>query len=348
MAGQSITCKVMKKLIPLILLIACLAVFSSMAQTNPIVVDQSGKGNFRSIQEAINSLPDSSASDRLILVKPGTYAKKVFITKNHIVLQGQDKNNTIISAAIARDIWLCNNLSDWGVATLNLSGSDITLKNLCIINTYGFGHVADSTIDCANNKGGPQQKTVTRSGHQMALRSTSTTRLKVINCSLQAYGGDTVSPWNTTSGLFYFKDCIMEGGVDFYCPRGWAYAEGCTFIAHGNTATIWHDGSGNASQKTVLVNCQFMGDEGFKLGRYHKDSQFYLINCRFAKNMADAPIYQAASSKGVQWGQRVYYYNCHRIGGDYAWFKNNLNTAKGEPSAKDINAAWAFDQQWKL
>src|SRR5205823_5772041 len=104
-------------------------------------------------------------------------------------------------------------------------GNDITLKNLSIINTYGFTHNTDSVINCTNNKGGPAEKTVSRSGHQMALRTTTTTRLKVINCALRAYGGDTVSPWNTTSGLFYFKDCIMEGGVDFYCPRGWAYAE---------------------------------------------------------------------------------------------------------------------------
>lgn len=340
----------MKRLIPLFSLLISLETLRSFAQPKPVVVvDAAGKGNFRTIQEAINSLPDSSAVDRLILIRPGTYAEKVFINKSHVILQGESSDKTIITAAIARDIWLCSNPGDWGVATLNLSGSDITLKNLSVINSYGFEHKVDTIINCANNKdGGPQRKTVNRNGHQMALRSTTTTRLKVINCALRAYGGDTVSPWNTASGLFYFKDCIMEGGVDFYCPRGWAYAEGCTFIAHGNTAAIWHDGSGNQNQKTVLVNCSFKGDDGFKLGRYHKDSQFYLINCQFAQNMADAPIYQAASSKGVQWGQRVYYYNCHRIGGDYAWFKDNLSTAPGGPKAKIITADWALDHQWKL
>jgi hypothetical protein len=97
---------------------------------------------------------------------------------------------------------------------------------------------------------------------------------------------------------------------------------------------------------TVLVNCKFVGDNNFKLGRYHLDSQFYLINCTFASNMADAPIYQAASSKGVKWGQRTCFFNCHKENGDYAWFKNNLDTAPGSPAAKKIDVLWAMDNKW--
>jgi pectinesterase len=138
----------------------------------------------------------------------------------------------------------------------------------------------------------------------------------------------------------------MEGGVDFYCPRGWAYAENCTFFANTGPASIWHDGSGNADFKTVLKNCTFKGFDGFNLGRYHKDAQFYLINCRFAKNMADRDIYQVASTNNLQYGRRVYYFNCHKEGGDYAWFKNNLETAAGSPKASDINAEWVFKNKW--
>ena len=311
-----------------------------------IVVDAAGKGDFKTIQAALNSLPDSSSADRVILVKNGIYHEKVFITKDHIVLRGEDEKNTVISMPIARDIWRCeDNTSDWGVATLNLRGSDITLQNLSIINSYGFTHTTDTTINC-NIGGKVTSRVVSRNGHQMALRSLQTTRLKVINCTLRAYGGDTVSPWNTQAGLFYFKNCTMEGGVDFYCPRGWAYAEGCTFICHSMDAAIWHDGSGNKDQKTVLVNCTFKGDDGFKLGRYHKDAQFYLVNCKFAPNMADAPIYQAASSPGVKYGKRVYFYNCHRTGGNYSWMEDNLTAAPGAPAAKDITPAWALDRQW--
>jgi pectinesterase len=181
-------------------------------------------------------------------------------------------------------------------------------------------------------------------GHQMALRTrdNSTTRLKAINCRFRAWAGDTVSPWNLTDGMFYFKDCLMEGGVDFYCPRGWSYAENCSFYANTGPASIWHDGSGNADFKTVLKNCTFNGFDGFYLGRYHKDAQFYLIDCRFSKNMADKDIYLVPTTNVLAWGRRVYYFNCHREGGDYAWHKDNLATAMGSPKAESINAEWVF------
>ena len=187
-----------------------------------IIVDASGHGNFTSVQSAVNSLAQDSSAPRRIFVKKGVYNEKIFIEKNNIILEGEDREKTILTFALARDAWRCEHKDDWGVATLNLRGSDITLRNLTIQNTYGFDNPAPhTTIACTADS----QKTVSREGHQMALRSFQTTRLKAINCIFKAYGGDTVSPWNVSDGLFYFKDCLMEGGVDFYCPRGWAWAE---------------------------------------------------------------------------------------------------------------------------
>jgi pectinesterase len=111
-------------------------------------------------------------------------------------------------------------------------------------------------------------------------------------------------------------------------------------------AAIWHDGSGGKEQKTVLKDCTFSGDDGFKLGRFHKDAQFYLLNCTFAKNMADAPIFQVATTNDVKYGKRVYFYNCHRDGKDLAWLKNNLTEAAGAPDPSIINVLWAFDNKW--
>jgi PelA/Pel-15E family pectate lyase len=311
-----------------------------------IVVDQHGKGDFTSIQAAINSLPDQAVEHRVILIKNGIYQEKIFIEKQFVALVGEDKNKTLIRYSQARDIWRCEHPDDWGVATINLKGSDIVLENLTISNDFGFNLKEELHIDCKADSVNPF-KVVKKSGHQMALRSFGTTRLIARNCIFKAYGGDTVSPWNTTEGQFYFKDCEMEGGVDFYCPRGWAYAENCVFNAHGNTAAIWHDGSANQDSKTVLKNCVFKGEDGFKLGRYHRDAQFFLLDCRFAKNMADAPIYLNASQpqNQIQWGRRIYFYNCHKEGGDYAWFANNLTEAKIGPEA--ITAAWVFHDAWK-
>ncbi len=181
----------------------------------------------------------------------------------------------------------------------------------------------------------------------MALRSFTTTRLIARNSIFRAGGGDTVSPWNKEDGMFYFKDCTMEEGVDFYCPRGWAYAENCLYICHSTVAAIWHDGSKHQQSKTVLKNCKFTGDPGYKLGRHHLDAQFYIINCEFSETMTDAPIYSATpTGKVLSWGERIYYYNCHRKGGDFDWHKDNLNTSLEITDPLKIIAKWTFDGKW--
>lgn len=328
----------------LVVIFTTQAVFAQQL-SKKIIVDINGKGQYTSIQAAINSLPNNPTTLQTIFIKKGVYREKLYIEKQLFTLEGEDRESTIITQSIARDQWRCFHNEDWGVATMNIDANDIILKNLTVINSYGFDTKKDTTIACPLDTV-HHQRTITNGSHQMALRTMNCTRLKAINCHFTAYAGDTVSPWNVENGLYYFKDCIMEGGVDFYCPRGWAYAENCSFIAHTGTASIWHDGSRYQDSKTVLKNCSFSGFDGFKLGRYHKDAQFYLVNCSFAANMADAPIYLVATNNIILWGKRIYYFNCHRKGTDFSWYANNLHTAPGSPSATDINANWVFKSKW--
>jgi pectinesterase len=321
------------------------AAFAIAQSSSKIIVDGNGGGDYQSIQAAVNSLSDSSPAPRIIYIRKGIYNEKVYIQKHNIVLEGEDRDQTIITQDIARDEWRCDHRDDWGVATLNLNANDITLKNLTIANDYGFHYKEPRTVVCASDTVS-HQKVITNGGHQMALRSMKATRLKAINCRFRAYAGDTVSPWNLIDGMFYFKDCFVEGGVDFYCPRGYAWAENCSFYANTGPASIWHDGSTNPDYKTVLKNCSFDGFQGFNLGRYHKDAQFFLINCRFSKNMADKDIYLVPTDNKIAWGRRVYYFNCHRDQGDFTWFSNNLSTAFNSPTANDITVNWIFKNQW--
>src|SRR5262249_6913025 len=156
-------------------------------------VDINGKGDFKSIQAAINSLSDSSANPRTILIMKGTYHEKIFIDKHNIILEGEDRDNTIITQDIARDEWRCDHPDDWGVATMNINGNDITLMNLTIANEYGFHIKENKLVDCPADTIS-HKRTITNNGHQMALRTMMATRLKAINCHFKAYAGDTVSP----------------------------------------------------------------------------------------------------------------------------------------------------------
>jgi pectinesterase len=307
-----------------------------------IVVDAAGKGDFKTIQGAIQSLSLSASAPRKILVRKGIYEEKIYIEKPNIILEGESAQSVIIRASIARDAWRCGHADDWGVATVNVGANDITLINLTIENRFGFDHTSDIRIDCKSDTLHPT-KTLTKTGHQMALRTMGATRLKAIGCRFAAFGGDTVSPWEVDTGCWYFKDCIMEGGVDFYCPRGWAYAENCTFIAHSGTAAIWHDGSLHEDSKTVLVNCTFSGFDQFQLGRYHRDAQFFLIGCTFADNMRDQPIYRVPTNNVIRWGDRIYYFNCTRKAGNYSWFANNISKEKAE----QMKPSLIFGDRWK-
>lgn len=334
-----------------IILFLCLGAFTSpnaqpKTTAKRITVDASGKGDFKSVQAAVNSLPDSSATANIIYIKNGVYKEKIYIEKHNIILQGESREKTIITQSIARDAWRCLHNDDWGVATINVDGNDITLQNLTVVNSFGFDFKEEKRLYCPTDTLSPS-RILKKSSHQMALRTMNGTRFRAINCHFRAFGGDTVSPWDVQNGMFYFKDCIMEGGVDFYCPRGWAWAENCKFISHSGTAAIWHDGSRNPDSKTVLKDCSFDGFKGFNLGRYHRDAHFYLINCSFSENMADKDIFLVPTTNIIKWGRRVYFFNSHRNGGDYEWHKDNLHTAPGSLNAAEITIDWLFDGRWK-
>jgi len=220
----------------------------------------------------------------------------LLVNKSNLLLQGEDKEKVIITEAISNVIYKIEHKDNYS-GVVNLNGDDITITNLTIQNTFGKDAPDSVRYEYKDAKSG-QAKSVTaaRTAHQFALRGFKSTRLKVINCILLAWGADTVSPWDSHEGMYYFKDCVMQGGVDFYCPRGWAYAEDCTFICQSGTAAIWHDGSENKNMKSVWKNCKFVGEKTYKLGRYHHDSQFYLINCSFDENMQNARIYKAQTA----------------------------------------------------
>jgi pectinesterase len=315
-----------------------------------------------SIQSAIQMAKSYPGQTNQIFIKNGLYKEKIFLdsTCRNMQLIGESRQLVIIQYAEARDSWRCSQPDDYGAGVVNIQGSDISFENLTVINPYGLEATSDKTIPCLTEAGKenvstvqkyalPREKgevegmkIVRKDGHQFAIRSMpGATRLKFIHCTFRSGGGDTVSPWDVATGLYYFKDCEIEGGVDLYCPRGYALAENCTFICHNLSAAVWHDGSQEEQAKTVLSHCTFKGDPGFKLGRYHREAQMFLFDCQFAKEMADAPIYQAGDRK-LTWGHRIFYNNCHREAGDFAWFQTNTT----KPDKQNL-FQWVFENKWK-
>jgi pectinesterase len=61
--------------------------------------------------------------------------------------------------------------------------------------------------------------------------------------------------------------------------------------------------------------------------------------------MADTNIYLVPTTNIIQWGRRVYYFNCHRVGGnDFGWYADNLPAGL---QGKDVTVDWLFKKKWK-
>lgn len=329
----------------LLVTLTSLFLTSGFCQSRIIRVSLDGKSPYSSIAAALSSIAASDSSKIILQIGPGVYREKLYVTKDQVSLQGSGMNKTIIISSIARDEWRCEHPDDWGVATLNVGASDITLSDLSVINDVGFNFVPKS-LDCPADTLQKTPKQLRKDGHQMAVRTMNgATRMKAIRCKFSAYGGDTMSPWNTENGLWYFKDCIMEGGVDFFCPRGWSWAEDCTFISLNGPAAIWHDGSGNEDSKSVWKHCTFLGYDGFLLGRYHRDAQFYLVDCQFGKNMRDQDIYLVSTTNTIRWGRRIYYASCKKEGKEqFNWYADNLPEGLKK---EHISLNWIFGDKWQ-
>lgn len=292
-----------------------------------IVVAKDGSGEFTTITAAINSLPMYNYQRVVIFIKNGVYREKLRIAQDNVTLRGESRDSTIIEYDQLRTAWIAHK-DPIGPAVINIHADDVKLENLTIRNTQP--------------KIGP---------HAFAVYSTGT-RLVVLNCNLLSNGGDTVSPWNYKRGMYYFSKCYFRGAVDCVCPRGWCFVSDSKFfeLKKGSTA-IWHAGGYDINQKFVIENSTFDGVRGFYLGRHHYEAQFYLLNCTFSRNMADQPIFRvtykdSTKDRPFNWGERDYYYNCKRIGGNYSWFANNLKSAAGSPSPSAITPEWTFDNEW--
>ena len=301
-------------------------VFAGNPPKPDLVVAADGSGDFKTIQAAVASIPKTNTERIVVFIKDGTYHEKIRVDASFVTLRGQSRRGTRIGFPQLDEDF--NKTPDAiGRAVINLNqANDFVLENLTAENTAGVI--------------GPHAFTLLGTGD----------RAVVVNCDVLSHGADTVSFWRGDRGRCYQANCRLEGSVDFVCPRGWCYVTNCSFYEWKDTAAVWHDGSKDQDMKFVLRDCRFDGTNGWNLARHHHDAQFYFLDCRFSKTMIDRPPFRViypldggtptasdiARNKDLDksnlWGERAYFYNCHRAGGDYGWLANNLSTAPGAPS----------------
>jgi pectinesterase len=187
-------------------LLALLCIGQLRAEPAPIVVAPDGSGQFKTIQAAIDSIPDQNPEWRLILIKPGTYRERVVINekKTFVILRGEDKEirRTLVTfnryAGMPDPEAPGNKLGPNGSETVAIQADNFIVENITFENSSGA--VAPAVA-------------LRAMGDKQVFR----------NCRFLGWQ-DTL--W-VDGKRAYFTDCYAEGRIDFVFGAGMAVFEKC-------------------------------------------------------------------------------------------------------------------------
>ncbi|KAL1542972.1 pectinesterase [Salvia divinorum] len=213
-----------------------------------IVVDQSGGGSFKSIQAAVDSIPQNNLNWTCLFIKAGLYRERVLIPygKSFVYMAGEGmrRTNVVADAHGPMD----------ETATLNTQGDNIIVKGMSFSNSYNL------------------RPTRTQNPIKPALAAKiEGDKTAFYECGF--YGlQDTV--WDV-AGRHYFKYCTIEGVVDFIFGSGQSIYEKCMIsvigeaLGVGNIGYITAQGRDNPNETNgfVFKYCYIVGKGKTYLGR---------------------------------------------------------------------------------
>lgn len=212
------------------LLVCCVA---SLADAKTITVAADGSGDFKTVQEAIAAAPEKSTEATVIHLQPGTYQGPVVVpkAKPHLTLQGDDAAITIITYDKNVNDPIPAGIDKFNPA-VQVQADDFRATQLTIRNTSG-DH-----------------------GQALALRIDSD-RVVLANCRLLGWQ-DTLM---VNNGRQYFRDCYIEGRVDFIYGSGTAVFDHCTIHSKNGGYVTAASTPQDHPFGFVFMNCKLTGDD---------------------------------------------------------------------------------------
>jgi pectin methylesterase-like acyl-CoA thioesterase len=111
------------------------------ALRSTLVVAASGAGDFKSVQQAVDALPETGGTIR---IRPGTYREQILIAKPHVHLIGLGKNPSQV--VLTYNLSHHDTGSTSGSASTTVTGDDFLSENLTFQNTYSDEH-PDALVD---------------------------------------------------------------------------------------------------------------------------------------------------------------------------------------------------------
>ncbi len=211
-----------------------------------IVVAQDGTGDFSSVQQAINSVPDFRKKQTRIFIRNGFYREKIIIpeTKDSLILIGEDAFKTIISYNnfASKPSGYGDQLGTSGSASVYICPSNFTAENITFENAAGPVGQAVAVI----------------------VRSD---KAQFYNCRFIGFQ-DTLYTHKPGSRQYY-KNCYIEGTVDFIFGSSVAYFDGCEIFSKNAGYITAASTPQNSHFGYVFYRCRITGDtpHSFYLGR---------------------------------------------------------------------------------
>ncbi|XP_077242289.1 pectinesterase 11 [Tasmannia lanceolata] len=204
-----------------------------------IRVDQSGNGDYKKIQEAIDSIPSNNNNSFFIWIKPGIYSEKLVVPadKPFITLSGTKPNSAIITWSNSGEIYQ--------TATLSVLGSNFVGRFLTIQNTHGAGAKA------------------------VALQ-VSGDKAAFYGCRILSYQDTLLDD----IGRHYYHSCYIEGATDFIFGNSISLFDKCHLNSLSpQDGAITAQGRISPTENTAFsfVDCKITGVGHALLGRPWKD-----------------------------------------------------------------------------
>ncbi len=210
------------------------------------VVDINGSGDFTSVQEAIDAVPDHLFIPTYIMIKNGTYKEEITVPKgkDNLVLVGESVEKVILTYDNA-----AQKIDPETNQTYGTSGSSSTF-------IHGKGFVA-LNITFENSAGRDY-------GPALAIYVNSDKSV-FYNCRFLGRQ-DTFFGRNIR---MYLKNCYIEGTVDFIFGPATAVFEDCDIHGYGGTSITAASTEPYVDFGFVFRNCKLTAESGVRtdLGR---------------------------------------------------------------------------------
>jgi pectinesterase len=195
--------------------------------TEPDVIKtiaKDGSGDYTTVQAAFDAVPDNYTGRWILHIKPGTYTERPTLLANkiNVFLVGDNADTTVITNNIsAGDINPDTGLA-YGTSlsqTMAIFGSDFTASKITVANTF-----VNSTANTQIN-----------SQTQAVALKTQGDRQAFYDCKILGYQDTYLG---NSIGRAYFKNCYIEGNVDFIFGRQTVVFDHCTTYINRNNSVV--------------------------------------------------------------------------------------------------------------